>query len=126
MPTNHRSPLPPYGHSGKLVPYEEACANRFRIDWARSDVPAPLRGHGIAVVRDYPLHVLVPYLDWARFFQAWNRPGKPPNAHFRVKAGAGVGGGAVPPAGSPAAESYRLFEDAKNLLDHVHKEKLLR
>jgi 5-methyltetrahydrofolate--homocysteine methyltransferase len=126
MPTSNRSRLPLDDQSGKLVSYEEACANRFRIDWARADIPRPWRGHGIAVLRDYPLHVLVPYLNWARFFQAWEIPGKPLKVRFRVKAGVWEWTRVVPRTGSPAFEAYKLFEDARTLLDRILKEKLLR
>jgi 5-methyltetrahydrofolate--homocysteine methyltransferase len=125
MSTGKRSRLP-LEEGGKLVSYEEACARRYRIDWARADIPTPWRRHGIAVVPDFPLDRLVPYINWSRFFQAWNIPGKSPTVRYRVKAGVWEWTRVVPAAGSPAAEAYKLFEDAKNLLDRILAEKLLR
>jgi 5-methyltetrahydrofolate--homocysteine methyltransferase len=60
-----------------LVPYAQAVARRFAIDWAAApiDVPAFL---GPRVLRDVPLGELVPYIDWTPFFMTWELKGKYP------------------------------------------------
>jgi 5-methyltetrahydrofolate--homocysteine methyltransferase len=61
----------------KLVPYEEARRRRLSIDWdaAQIDVPESL---GSRALRDFPLAVIVPYIDWSPFFMAWELKGKFP------------------------------------------------
>ncbi len=62
----------------KLVPYVEAKAKRFQIDWAHSDMPKPAFT-GVRVIDELPLETLVPYIDWSPFFMAWEMKGKYPD-----------------------------------------------
>jgi 5-methyltetrahydrofolate--homocysteine methyltransferase len=64
------------GH-GPLHPIREARKLGLKTDWSTYRPPAP-RKPGIAVLRDYPLEKLVPYIDWAPFFQAWELSGSYP------------------------------------------------
>ncbi|MCC6420853.1 MAG: methionine synthase [Gemmataceae bacterium] len=61
----------------KLVPYADAMARRFAIDWQASDVPQPAFV-GARALRDFPLAEIVPYIDWSPFFMAWEMRGKYP------------------------------------------------
>jgi 5-methyltetrahydrofolate--homocysteine methyltransferase len=48
-----------------------------RIDWGGYAPPRPART-GLLALRNYPLEKLVPTIDWAPFFQAWDLVGKFP------------------------------------------------
>ncbi len=61
----------------KSVPLEAARANAARLDWAGYAPPKPAQ-RGLLALRNYPLEKLVPCLDWAPFFQAWDLVGKYP------------------------------------------------
>jgi len=87
-----------------LVPYQEALAKRFAVDWS-SYVPPRPEIIGLRVIHDLPLEELVPYIDWSPFFSSWQLIGKYP----KILNDAIVG-----------EEARRLFADAgkelKNML----------
>ena len=60
-----------------LIPYEEALANRARLDFATVPPPKP-DFLGARVEREVPLAELVPFIDWSPFFAAWELKGKYP------------------------------------------------
>jgi 5-methyltetrahydrofolate--homocysteine methyltransferase len=62
----------------KSVTLAAARANRVKIDWSAQRPPKP-RQLGVTALRNYPLEKLVPYIDWAPFFQAWDLAGKYPD-----------------------------------------------
>ncbi|MCM2329634.1 MAG: methionine synthase, partial [Lysobacter sp.] len=61
----------------KSVPLEAARANAAKLDWAAYVPPKPSH-RGLLSLKNYPLEKLVPFLDWAPFFQAWDLVGKYP------------------------------------------------
>ncbi len=62
----------------KLVPYAEAVARRFPIDWSKSPIAKP-EFLGVRVLDDVPLAEILPYIDWSPFFQAYELKGKYPS-----------------------------------------------
>jgi 5-methyltetrahydrofolate--homocysteine methyltransferase len=60
--------------TGPLLPIAEARRLGLATDWLNYVPPAP-RKPGITVLRDYPLELLLPYIDWTPFFQAWELSG---------------------------------------------------
>src|SRR4029077_13191080 len=52
--------------------------NAIRIDWKACRPPKPAQ-LGVMTLRNYPLEKLVPFIDWAPFFQAWDLAGKYPD-----------------------------------------------
>jgi len=62
----------------KSVSLAAARANAVKIDWAAYRPPKP-RQLGLTALRNYPLDKLVPFIDWAPFFQAWDLAGKYPD-----------------------------------------------
>jgi 5-methyltetrahydrofolate--homocysteine methyltransferase len=60
-----------------LVPYQEALAKRFTVDWDTYVPPKP-DFLGLRVIHDLPLAELVPYIDWSPFFSSWQLIGKYP------------------------------------------------
>ena len=60
-----------------LVPYPDALAKRFTIDWANYVPPKP-EFLGTRVIESLPLEELVPYIDWSPFFSSWQLIGKYP------------------------------------------------
>src|SRR5438105_4963308 len=65
-------------HAGKkgptLISLAAARANAFRFDWSRYAPPAPTFT-GLRPFRNVDLRLLVPLIDWAPFFQAWELAG---------------------------------------------------
>ena len=62
----------------KSVSLEAARANAAKIDWAGYAPPKPSH-RGLLSLKNYPLEKLVPFIDWAPFFQAWDLAGKYPD-----------------------------------------------
>ena len=93
-----------------LVPYRDAVARRFPTDWRSVRIDRP-SFTGRRTLADYPLESLVDYIDWSPFFMAWELRGKYPRIF-------------EDPAVGP--EARKLFEDARQLLDRILSEKLLR
>ena len=60
-----------------LRPYPEACAGRFRDEWATADLPTP--GFlGPRRLDPIPLAEVTPFIDWTFFFSAWEIKGRFP------------------------------------------------
>jgi 5-methyltetrahydrofolate--homocysteine methyltransferase len=64
------------GH--KRVPYNQALAHPFSIDWKAAAPPRPAF-LGTRTLADFPIAEIVPYIDWSPFFRAWELKGKYPN-----------------------------------------------
>jgi len=62
----------------KSVSLAAARANAVKVDWAAYRPAAP-REPGVTPLQNYPLERLVPFIDWAPFFQAWDLAGKYPD-----------------------------------------------
>jgi 5-methyltetrahydrofolate--homocysteine methyltransferase len=88
----------------------DARQNRLSIDWAAQIPPKPCFV-GVRALEDYPLEELVPLIDWTPFFQTWELAGHYPAI-------------LSDPVVGPAASS--LFRDARELLDRIVRERLLR
>ncbi len=86
-----------------LLAYDEARANRLRLDWRPEDLPRPDR-LGLRVLADFPLEELVSYIDWTFFFVAWELKGRFPRILDDPKLG-------------PAARE--LYSNARRLLDEI-------
>jgi 5-methyltetrahydrofolate--homocysteine methyltransferase len=94
----------------KLVSYREAGDGRFQTDWAAQEIPAP-SFLGVRALADYPLEELVPYIDWAQFFAAWEMRGKFPDILEHPQRG---------------PEARKLFDDARKFLDRLIEHRWLR
>ena len=62
----------------KSVTLAAARANATKIDWSAYAPPKPTQ-LGLMSLKNYPLEKLVPYIDWAPFFQTWDLAGKYPD-----------------------------------------------
>ncbi|MCH8078604.1 MAG: methionine synthase [Proteobacteria bacterium] len=91
----------------KWLTLEKARANRVPIDWENYIPPVPNK-LGIKTFEDYPLQELAECIDWTPFFIAWELAGKFP----RILTDKVVG-----------EEATKLYEDAKEMLDKIVKEK---
>ncbi|SFN42398.1 methionine synthase [Salegentibacter flavus] len=89
---------------------EEARQNKFKIDWGSSEISKP-KEPGIQVIEDFDLKKLEHYIDWSPFFRSWDLHGKYPAILDDVKVG---------------EQARSLFSDARNLLDRIFDEKLLK
>ena len=93
----------------KMLTLEQARANRAKSDWATLDIPRPEVLGAQAV--EVPLEELVPFIDWAPFFSAWELHGRFP----QILEDAVVG-----------AEARKLHADALKLLQRIVRERLFR
>jgi 5-methyltetrahydrofolate--homocysteine methyltransferase len=97
-------------HELKLVSYSEAVEGRFQTDWATIDIPTP-SFLGVRSLADYSLEELVPYIDWAQFFAAWEMRGKFPEILDHPQRG---------------PEARKLYDDARRFLDKIMENRWLR
>jgi 5-methyltetrahydrofolate--homocysteine methyltransferase len=95
---------------GTLFAYEDAVKQKPQLNWRdySPDIPKQL---GVSVIDDYPLEVLVPYIDWTPFFITWDLVGKYPRIFDDEVVG-------------DAAKT--LFEDAQVLLKDIIDNKRLK
>ena len=89
---------------------EEARKNKFRID-LNGQLPSKPAFLGTKTFLDFPLHELVPYIDWTPFFHTWELRGSYP----KIFKDSFVGD-----------EAKMLFDDAQILLKKIIAEKLLQ
>ncbi|HXB93333.1 MAG TPA: methionine synthase [Puia sp.] len=90
--------------------FPEAQKNKAAIDW-NGFRPVPPTFTGTRAFIDHDLGEIVPYIDWGPFFIAWELHGKFP----QILKDATVG-----------VEATKLYNDARNLLEKVVKEKWLK
>ena len=62
----------------KSVTIAAARANAAKVDWSGYQATAP-KHRGLMSLKNYPLEKLVPFIDWAPFFQTWDLAGKYPD-----------------------------------------------
>ena len=93
----------------KLVPYRDALAKRFAIDWEKSPIERP-SFTGTRVLDDFPLSEIREYIDWSPFFLTWELKGKYPKILSDAKLG---------------EQARELLADAERLLDEIIENKLL-
>ena len=99
------------GKQGKAsyIPLAEARAHGLKTDWKKYSPPKP-RLLGVLKLENYPLDILVDFIDWSPFFQAWELAGRYP----KILDDAVVG-----------EEAKKLFADAQAMLKKIVKEKWL-
>ena len=62
---------------GTVFTYSDAIKQKPQINW-RDHQPEIPNNLGVTVLDDYPLEILVPYIDWTPFFITWDLVGKYP------------------------------------------------
>ncbi len=91
------------------VALAEARAHGAKTDWKKYAPPGP-KLPGVHKLEDYPLDILVDFIDWTPFFQAWELAGRYP----KILQDETVG-----------EEARKLFADAQAMLKKIVKEKWL-
>ncbi len=94
----------------KWLTLADARANKTKIDWAGYTPPVP-NDLGLQIFDDMPLEFLVPYIDWTPFFHAWEMRGSYPKILNDPHKG---------------KEARKLYDDAREMLDQIIREKWLR
>ncbi|MDD4911618.1 MAG: methionine synthase [Sideroxydans sp.] len=99
------------GKKGKAsyVTLEEARKHGVKTDWKKLTPPKP-KLLGVQKLENYPLDILVDFIDWTPFFQAWELAGRYP----KILQDEVVGD-----------EARKLFADAQAMLKKIVKEKWL-
>ncbi len=88
----------------------DARKNKLRIDWIGAEIYPPNRP-GIHEIKDLPLAVLEPYIDWTPFFRSWDLYGRYPKILDDEIVG---------------KQATELFSDARKMLQRIFSEKLLK
>jgi len=91
------------------VPLAEARAHGLKTDWKNYTPPKP-KMPGVHRLEDYPIDILVDFIDWTPFFHAWELSGRYP----KILQDETVGG-----------EARKLFNDAQAMLKKIIEEKWL-
>ena len=99
------------GKKGKAsyVTLAEARKHGLKTDWKKVTPPKP-KLLGVQKLENYPLDILVDFIDWTPFFQAWELAGRYP----KILQDDVVGD-----------EARKLFADAQAMLKKIVKEKWL-
>ncbi|MGC2165220.1 MAG: methionine synthase [Gallionella sp.] len=99
------------GQKGKAsyISLAEARAHGLMTDWSKY-VPTKPKLLGVHKLESYPLDILVDFIDWSPFFQAWEMAGRYPKILQDEKVG---------------VEASKLFADAQAMLKKIVKEKWL-
>lgn len=93
----------------KYVSLEQARKNRLLIEWDSSQIIRPRQNE--VWLKDMPVEILIPYIDWTQFFNAWRIKGKFPGIlNDPVK----------------GAEAGKLHQDALKMLDLIISRKMLQ
>ncbi|MDG1175484.1 MAG: methionine synthase [Flavobacteriales bacterium] len=93
----------------RLLPYDVALENRFKIEWKAEDIYTP-NFIGNKTYENFPLAELIPFIDWTPFFQTWQLAGRYP----RILTDEVVG-----------EQATDLFADAQEMLAKIEKENWL-
>jgi len=91
------------------APLPEARAHGLKTDRKNYTPPRP-KMSGVHRLEDYPIGILVDFIDWTPFFQAWELSGRYP----KILQDEAVGG-----------EARKLFADAQAMLKKIIEEKWL-
>lgn len=94
--------------SKNLIPFAEACLNPFTPALPPASRPASV---GWFTLKDYNLQELAHYIDWTPFFQAWELAGRFP---------------AILEDPHVGTEATRLYNDARDMLNRIIREKWLQ
>ena len=99
------------GKKGKAsyVSLAEARKHGVKTDWKKVTPPKP-KLLGVQKLENYPLDILVDFIDWTPFFQAWELAGRYPKILDDKVVG---------------VEARKLFADAQAMLKKIVKEKWL-
>jgi len=99
------------GKKGKAVyvALEEARKHGVKTDWKKYTSPKP-KLLGVHKLENYPLGLLVDFIDWSPFFQAWELAGRYPKILDDKVVG---------------EEARKLFADAQAMMKKIVKEKWL-
>lgn len=89
---------------------EQARQKPRGIDWSDFSAHQP-SFLGVKYFEDYSLEEIVPYIDWTPFFATWQLSGKYPRIFDDEVVG---------------HEAKKLYQDARNLLDEIVRDKSLK
>ena len=94
----------------KYISLEEARKNRYKINQDKKNIYKP-KFLGIKTFNNFPIEEIRPFISWVFFFVVWQIKGKYPEILNDPKLG---------------KEARRLFADARNMLDRIVNENLLK
>jgi 5-methyltetrahydrofolate--homocysteine methyltransferase len=89
--------------NSKQIPFVEAKANKFKIDWTKTEITKP-KELGVKVLDKISISEIREFIDWSPFFSAWEMRGKYPRIFEDENYG---------------DEAKKLFDDANILIDTI-------
>ncbi len=98
------------GSKKEYLTIEKARENKFMIDWNTSEIIKPNQ-LGIHELLDFPLEVLLNYMDWTPFFKTWQLAGPFPQILEDEVVG---------------EEATKVYHDALEMLDDIVSNKKLK
>ena len=105
----------------ELVSLEEARENAYKIDWENFSAEKP-RMMGRKVMKNVPVEVIIPYIDWKFFFHGWNlsaKFGSVANSDFTVEGRNAWMAKFKDDEQEKAGEAAKLYDDARRLLNKL-------
>jgi len=93
----------------RLLPIEEARANKLIRDWKPEDIHTPVID-GLVTLDNIAIETLIPYIDWTFFFFGWKLNGRYP---------------AIFDDPIKGEEARKLFDDGQRLLKSISDNKLI-
>ncbi len=98
-------------HGGRTwLPIDTARKRKHQVNWSELEDMKPC-SPGIHTFDDYPLDEIIPWIDWTPFFHVWELKGRYPDILKDNKYG---------------PEASKIFDDARNLLDKIIENRLLK
>lgn len=94
----------------ELLPYNKAVENKLALNWSNYQPVTP-SFTGIKTFEDTPVKDIIPYIDWAPFFIAWELGGRFPDILTDKVIG---------------EEASRLYADAQEMLKKIESEHWLQ
>ncbi len=98
------------GREVRYVTLVQARKNALKIDWTSTTIDPPV-SPGTVTLLDFPMEQIIPYINWVFFFVTWELRGKFPDIFDHPDYG---------------KEARSLYEDARDMLERIVREKWMR
>ena len=98
------------GKTKRYVSLEDARANKYKIDWKKSEIKKPSE-MGVQALQQISLKQLLPFVDWQPFFISWDLHGKFPKILEDELVG---------------EQATQLYEDAQKMIEKIIAKQLFK
>ncbi|MGI9531355.1 methionine synthase [Lutimonas sp.] len=98
------------GKTKRYVSIEDARANKYKVDWKKSEIKKPAE-MGVQALQQISLKQLLPFIDWQPFFISWDLHGKFPKILEDELVG---------------EQATQLYEDAQKMIEKIIAKQLFK